>query len=155
MQLVDIYNGNDIHSDAVLKCIEFAYKNDLQAIPEGRYDIDGDALYVVISEYQTVSSERKVWEAHRQYVDLQMVIAGEELIEVSPLSEMTCGGYVPQKDFLPCDGKAKEKVWMKEGTGLLLFPEDGHKPGIQCQEPCHVKKAVFKIRCTRMNEEVS
>lgn len=154
MQLVDFHNSNEIQSDAVRQCIEFACKNNLQATPIGRYDIEGDAIYVAISEYQTVPSEMKEWEAHREYIDLQMIIEGEELIEVSPLSEMNCGEYVSQNDFLSCDGKAKEKVLMKEGTGLLLFPEDGHKPGVTHKETKYVKKAVFKIHRSKMNVEV-
>lgn len=153
MQLVDIHNLNEIHSDAVRQCIEYACKNNLQAAPIGRYDIDGDAIYVAISEYQTMPSEAKVWEAHKAYIDLQMIIDGEELVEVTPLSEMNCGEYVPQNDFLPCEGEAKEEVLLREGSGLLLFPEDGHKPGVIYKEAKHVKKAVFKIHCSRMNVE--
>ena len=150
MQLVDFHNSNEIQSDAVRKCIEFACKNNLQATPIGRYDIEGDAIYVAISEYQTVPSEVKVWEAHREYIDLQMIIEGEELIEVSPLSEMNYGEYVSQNDFLQCYGEAKEKVLLREGLGLLLCPEDGHKPGVIYKEAMHVKKAVFKIHRSRM-----
>lgn len=153
MQLIDIRDLDKIQSDAVRQCIEYACKNDLQATPIGRYDIDGDEIYVAISEYQTVSSEAKSWEAHKKYIDLQVVIEGEELIEVSPLSEMNCGEYVPENDFLPCDGEAKEKVLMREGTGLLLFPEDGHKPGVTYKDTKYVKKAVFKIHCSKMNVE--
>lgn len=154
MQLIDIRDLDNIQSDAVRQCIEYACKHDLQAAPIGRYDIDGDEIYVAISEYQTVSSEEKAWEAHKKYIDLQVVIEGEELIEVSPLSEMDCGEYVSQNDFLPCDGKAKEKVLLRKGVGLLLFPEDGHKPGVSYKEVKHVKKAVFKIYCSRMNVEL-
>lgn len=155
MQLVDIYNMENVQSDAVRQCIDFACRNSLQAKAAGRYDIDGDEIYVAISEYQTASSETKAWEAHREYVDLQLVIQGEELVEVSPLSKMSCGEYIPQRDFLPCNGSAEKKVLLRKGVGLILFPEDGHKPGVQNERPQQVKKAVFKIRCSRLVREKS
>jgi len=145
MQMIDMCGETVVDNKAISQCIEFVRKNDMQTLPLGKYEIDSQNVYVVISEYQTVESSNKVWEAHREYIDLQMMISGEELIQVSPIENMQCGKYIPENDFLQCEGKTSEEIIMKTGVGLLLYPEDVHKPGLISGSSQDVKKAVFKI----------
>lgn len=153
MQVINMYDKTEVYETTVCQCIEFVRTNDLQALPVGKYEIDDKRIYVVISEYQSVPSSDKVWEAHCEYVDLQVVISGEEMIQVSPIIDMQCGKYVPEDDFLPCEGIAKENIIMKAGVGVLLFPEDAHKPGVISRNAQLIKKAVFKIHKTYLDKD--
>ncbi|MBQ3640572.1 YhcH/YjgK/YiaL family protein, partial [bacterium] len=50
-------------------------------IKSGRYDIDG-INYVNIDEYKPKSIDMCRFEAHRKYIDIQMVLEGQEFIDV-------------------------------------------------------------------------
>jgi hypothetical protein len=49
-------------------------------VEPGRIEIDGNAIFALIQEYQTVPSEEKKPEAHRKYIDVQYVFQGSEII---------------------------------------------------------------------------
>jgi biofilm protein TabA len=67
----------------------------LSATPpaDGRHELAGPNLYVSISTYSTESPEEKAFEAHRRYIDIQVVLSGREtlywaaLASLAPLGE--------------------------------------------------------------------
>ena len=65
---------------------EYLARTDLSALPLGRTDIEGDDVYVMISEAETRSPEQVKFEAHRRYIDIQLVVRGQEAIGVTPVS---------------------------------------------------------------------
>ena len=52
----------------------------LRTLPAGKYPIDGDNIFALVSEYKTKSEAEGKLEAHRKYIDVQYVISGEELM---------------------------------------------------------------------------
>ncbi len=52
--------------------------------PDGRYSIDGDNLYYMVQHYTTKPVDQARFESHRKYIDIQVLLAGQELL-----------GYVP------------------------------------------------------------
>lgn len=129
----------------VLRALEYARSHDLSQLEKGRHDIDGDALYFNVAEYATGPSEERMYEAHRAYIDVHYMIRGEEQIEVALVSNMEQGEYEPEADYLPVSGKPAACVAMREGSFLVCYPEDGHKPGVQIRTSAAIKKAVFKV----------
>ena len=108
--------------------------------------MDENGIFVNISEYTTRLFEDSKWEAHKKYIDLQLVLDGVEKICVSDISKMESGEYNPDNDYLPCDGVAEVCYVLDKSTGILLMPEDAHMPGIGVENKTSiVKKAVFKI----------
>ena len=58
----------------ISKVIAFAAKNDLAALAPGRHELGGGA-YVNMLAYETKpETESPVFEAHKQYIDLQYII---------------------------------------------------------------------------------
>lgn len=128
------------------RCIDFAQENDLLSFEKGRHNIDGDALYVNIAEYTTTTPENRFWEAHRDYIDLHILLRGEERIDLGWTADMEQKEYVPADDFLPLCGEPNSHVELRPGDFLLCYPEDGHRTGVQVTKPTALKKAIFKIR---------
>lgn len=60
------------------KIFEFLEKNDVSKFENGRYDIDKDNLFLNIATYNTTTPENRVWEAHKEYIDVHMMIKGKE-----------------------------------------------------------------------------
>ena len=125
--------------------LDFALKNDLINLPKGKIILD-KKNYANVDEYST--KEFGEFEAHRKYIDIQIMLKGEEIIEVTNLENcLNSRGYIEEKDiefFENSNGKI-EKIILKENDFAILWPNDAHKPQIQIESSEKVKKIVLKI----------
>lgn len=122
----------------------FMNENDVQTIATGRYDLD-DECYVNVDEYET--RENYAFEAHRDYVDVQLMVDGEEMIFVESLTNgIENVPYSKEKDiaFYSCDKVSFGYVNLLSGNAVVLFPWDMHAP-CNAKEQRNNRKLVFKI----------
>ena len=133
-------------SPGIRKALEFMRDTPLTSLPLGRHAIDGDRVVAGIAEYATRDEFDSRWEAHRRHIDVQAVITGEELMGVAPLEALIVEPYDDANDILFATGQG-DYVRLTPGRFVVLFPHDGHMPGLQISEPAHVRKLVIKIRC--------
>ena len=60
------------------------YARDVAAdVADGRIEIDGERIYASVAGYETGSRAERRFEAHRRYIDVQVLLAGEETIDVA------------------------------------------------------------------------
>jgi YhcH/YjgK/YiaL family protein len=123
---------------------DYIHQVNVEAIPAGRYEIDGEAMYALVQEYNTKLKEQGIWEAHRRYIDLQYVVQGSEGIGYANINQLEQGEYDASRDFLPLHGEG-DLVTVHNGSFVLLLPEDAHMPGMAIGSPISVKKVVVKI----------
>ncbi len=113
----------------------------------GRYEIDGSNLFFMVNHYITKPSEEVLFEAHRDYADIQYVYEGEELIGVAPLLQgKEILPYDPEKDIAFYDVKEAEHYKAAADRLFILFPDDLHQPGVMTRMPEPVKKVVIKVK---------
>ena len=125
---------------------DYLRRTDLSKVEPGTYEIDGRKVYVMVQQYETKIREKGRWEAHRKYIDVQYVHKGEELFGYSNLRDLKAGTYDEAKDFLSLQGEGKGDFFIvREGTFVILLPQDGHMPGIAVTTPQPVKKFVVKV----------
>jgi YhcH/YjgK/YiaL family protein len=130
------------------KAFEYIRETDLKNIKPGKYEIDGENIFALISEYKTKSEQEGKLEAHRKYLDVQYVISGEEKMGYVPLhGQQILEPYKEENDIIFFTG---EKSFTKVSTGMfaIFFPEDVHMPGIRSGDSSLVKKLVIKVRTT-------
>ncbi|MGN6531894.1 MAG: YhcH/YjgK/YiaL family protein [Ginsengibacter sp.] len=127
----------------------FMKNNDLKKMAPGKYPIDGDNVFATVTEDPTKNFDKTNWESHRNYVDLQYVIAGEEKIGVYPVSKATVTKeYDEKKDV--ANYNAEGKIYdAKPGIFFLFFPSDAHRPGITPDGNLVDKKLVIKIKVAK------
>lgn len=120
----------------------------------GDHRLDGDDLVVKVMEYSTRERPQGVLETHRLFADLQVVLAGEEILEwFDRASLQATGPYDPSKDaiFYRIPSQVGTAVHLRPGLGALLLADDAHmgclRGGLTSQP---VRKAVVKIRLARM-----
>ena len=135
----------NIGHEGVRRAIEWARQHDLEALPNGRCDIEGDELYANVSEYDSKPFAECKFEAHKRYIDVQVVAAGIERIDSQDVAKCQAGEYAETGDFMLLDGLAATQVILEPGCFAVYFPEDAHKPGIAVDQPSHNKKCVFKV----------
>jgi YhcH/YjgK/YiaL family protein len=128
------------------KAFAFLKDNDLQTMAAGRYAIDGDNVYAMITENPTKNLDSTKWESHRNYIDLQSVIKGEEKIGVADITKLTVTmPYDASKDVANYAGDGKFYTALPN-TFFLFFPGDAHRPNITTNGNKPDKKIVIKIR---------
>ncbi len=133
--------------DRYAKAIQWLKDNDLAALENGKYEIDGKDVYANVMSYTTLPWEEAKYEAHENYSDIQYVVSGAETMTYAPSDTLTpTGPYDAQKDVIKFDNSNPGlKVPCQAGDFMIFFPWDGHKPKAASGEPCEVKKVVVKI----------
>jgi biofilm protein TabA len=133
-------------SQGFAKAFAFLRRPDLAALPDGKYQIDGDRVFALVQRYETAAAAAPRFEAHREYIDVQYLAAGAEVIGWAPLGAVKIGEeYDAAKDV--CFGLAAAWTPLRLGPGDLavLYPEDAHAPRLAAGAPCSVTKVVVKV----------
>ena len=96
-------------------------------------------------DYESKAFESVKMEAHRKYLDVQVVINGEEKVLKQDIAgiEPECE-YNDVKDVIFYAPKTFDSALMTEGTFGIMFPEDLHQC-VAVTTPITVRKIVFKI----------
>jgi len=97
-----------------------------------------------VSEYVTVNSDKRKWEAHDHLIDIHYVIRGEECIEWANRRDLTYTGKEPLQDVLRFEGEG-DRITLRSGMFCILFPDDAHKTKIAAGAQSSVIKAIVKI----------
>jgi YhcH/YjgK/YiaL family protein len=118
------------------------------ATPDGRHDIDGDAVFALVSTYATGPATEKRFETHRVYIDLQYVASGAERILHAPAHGLTIETpYDEAKDIaFYAEPKASSSLLLRTGDLAVFYPADAHKPGCMAGGRDEVWKVVVKVR---------
>jgi biofilm protein TabA len=130
------------------KAFTFLNNTDLSNLEVKRYDIDGNNLYALVSEYTSKNEDAADFEAHRKYIDIQYVISGKEIMEVTPLASLkkVLVPYDETKDieFMTVEKKSGHKA--DQTNFFIFFPSDAHRPGMKDGPNSPVKKIVIKLK---------
>lgn len=116
----------------------------------GKYELENGA-YLMVQEYETKSRLEAKYEAHKKFIDIQMVLKGEELIVVTPIEKMEpCDEYNEVKDVIHYKHNDEcTDYYIGSGDFLILFPEDIHMPGVCINGKSNVRKIVVKVPVNR------
>ncbi len=99
----------------------------ISSAEEMKYEIQGDDIYTIISTYNT--KEPHKFEAHREYIDIQCLLEGQEIIEYTALNGLTVDTpYDQEKDvafYLKTDSR-KTISHMIPGIFIAFFPHAWH-----------------------------
>lgn len=133
----------DIVSDKIL---DFLFNID-ENTPVGRYEID-EQSYANIEEYNTKAHENCFFEAHKKYIDIQLLLKGEERLDFTSNEGLDPReDYNPEKDIVFFNDKQESgTVKLTKDYFALLLPHDAHRPQMNStKNSLPVKKVVVKI----------
>ena len=129
--------------------IDYVLNTDLLALECKKHIIDGDNVFINRQSYIAKELENAFYESHQNYIDLQIVLSGNEGFEATDLSDKGLVESVPYnavKDVLKYENHADHPVKFTLNEGFaILFPEDIHMPGLNVDNK-QVEKAVIKIK---------
>ena len=136
----------DFLTEKIKACFTYAREHDLTTYEKGGYKINGDEFFVNIENYATVKREERFWEAHKAYLDIHILVKGEETIDINFIENMKLGEYKEADDFLPMEGDMHASVILKPGDFLICYPEDAHRTGVIATKVSDLKKGIFKVK---------
>lgn len=118
--------------------------------PAGRIYLSDDGLtYANVDEYKTKLHENCKLEAHKKYIDIQLLLSGVEELDYTSLDGLTVSEpYDESRDimFFASTDRVLNKVVLESGKFVLLYPHEAHQPQMAYKNvPSGVKKVVVKI----------
>ncbi len=115
----------------------------------GRHEVDGDNVYIIALDYDTHPVETAKSEAHKKYIDVMWIVSGKEQLGYYPTADHKniTMAYDESSDCLLADIE-KDTSYQQffAGNVVILFPEDGHAPGLDLDGTQHVQKLIAKVR---------
>ena len=124
------------------KLIDFTLAHDLNALPAGRNEIDGDLAWMNVNVAPLVP-ETDLYERHMEHLDLQIPLDAGEIITVKPVEELEWD-FEGETGFT--HGPAGTELHMVPGTFAVFFPGDAHNCGISQDGQTSCRKLVGKAR---------
>ena len=131
-------------NERIAKGFDFLRTTDLDSLPSGKHDIEGDTIFALVQEYQTKPLEDCKLESHKKYIDIQFVIRGEEMMGVTTQNNQKIIEVNEEKDYTFYEGTTS-LVRVSKGMFTIFFPDDLHQPCVQTESAAEVKKVVIKV----------
>jgi biofilm protein TabA len=124
--------------------MEFLLRPDLKELPIGKYEMDGDRVYAMVSRDPGRRKEDALLETHERYIDIQLVLAGTDDMGWKPkaLCRQPSGEYDPKNDIQFFADEPDAWLSVRSGAFVIFFPEDAHMPLIASGQ---LHKIVVKV----------
>ena len=131
-------------NEGFAKAIEFLLRPDLKDLLVGKYEIDGDLVYAMVSKGPGRKKEDALLETHERYIDIQLVLTGTDDMGWKPksLCKQPSGEYDQEKDVQFFTDEPDSWLSTKSGAFAIFFPEDAHMPLISSGQ---LHKVVVKV----------
>ncbi len=139
---IGLYKGINKNLDTA---IDYILKNDLSSLPMGQANLDGSQVYINIMEANTGPLETRNYEMHKKYMDIQIDLAGVEIIHTGNMDDMVIESYDETADFGAVRCGLLASCTIGPGNFIICMAGEPHKPGIAASEDTLLKKAVFKV----------
>ena len=117
-------------------------------IADGSYKFDGDSFYVNVFTYKSKKEAECCFEKHKKYIDIQVVLDGEEIIGFESEDKLSAtADELDGKDYMLFSlNEEYDRLILKKGDFVIFFPHEPHAPAIAVNDDISaVRKAVFKI----------
>lgn len=128
------------------RAFDFLLATQLDDLPTGRVEIDGDDIFAIVADGPTRLPAECRYESHRRYLDIQLVVAGEELMGYAPVSRLqVVEDFTLENDYAFYEGEGVDML-VPAGWFALFMPQDAHRPSMAIDHrPKRVRKVVIKV----------
>ena len=126
------------------QAFEFLGRPDLKELPVATYAIDGERVYAMVARDPGREKEDSLLEAHEQYIDIQLVLAGTDTMgwKAKSLCRQPFSDYDQKADLQFFTDEPDAWLPTQSGMFAIFFPEDAHMPLISSGQ---IHKIVVKI----------
>lgn len=113
----------------------------------GKNVIDGDKLYFNCPDApMTKELKDGFFESHKQYIDIHVVIDGEENLGYVPRTEsVVTKEYDLAGDYEILDGEIKNMFHLTPERFIMFFPDEPHMALLKVKDVKQIRKVIFKV----------
>lgn len=133
----------------ICQAIDYVRKNISTDSPAGKYIIAGDNVWVMVFDTTTRSADEALPEYHEKYLDVQIVLSGQEgmAFSLQPPHTESVEDKLEESDIAFIKTPNDENmIVMNKGDFIIFYPGEVHKPLCMLSGgAAPVKKAVLKI----------
>lgn len=125
--------------------IQYLENLDSGNLVEGKNEIQGDDLFLVLQNNILNAEPTETYEYHKKYIDLHIPVEGEEAMVYGYGNNKEIKEYDSEDDYglINCD--LKQIFEVTENTFCLFLPDEAHEPNIKTSRCEKIKKYVIKI----------
>lgn len=126
------------------RAFDYMRDTDLHALAPGHYLIAGDDLFVIVEHVSSKTKEMAKLEAHRRYIDIQLVLGGDEQMGWKPLADCLnpVSEHSEEKDIRFFHDAPVSWIAVPPDHFCIFFPEDAHAPLVGGGQ---IRKVIFKV----------
>ena len=119
----------------------------MESYEPGVYPLSNDGRIVISATVTTHDGETARLEAHRNYLDIQYVLEGEEYMGWAPTDTLDVAvPYSAEKDISLHSGDC-QFIHIPAGYCYIVFPEDAHAPAVHLNgKACTAQRMVIKLK---------
>lgn len=108
--------------------------------------LDEDNVWANVIEINHVPNNAKVFEAHREFLDIHYILSGEEKFGYANIDRLrTKQPYNAVDDYELLEGETNILL-LKKGDFMITFPEDAHIPDFEKTNDDKLVRVVVKVR---------
>ncbi len=107
--------------------VRWLHETDPETLEPGRTNIDGEKVYAIMSENRLEPKE-PVFEVHRRYADIQIILRGREGFRYGREGKELSGK--PENDVWFCEADRQVPFELEEGGFTVFLPGEAHAPGL-------------------------
>lgn len=133
--------------DRVMRAVTYLMSVDVKAVPIGEKQIVNDDFFYSIQSYVTKPAEQCKLESHRKYIDIQIMVEGQETMDIVDISRLTVKEeYDSVKDVMFWNiPLCMARTTLSAGDCVVLYPENAHRGAVSYKEDINVLKIVGKV----------
>jgi YhcH/YjgK/YiaL family protein len=126
------------------RVFDYIRDTNLYALPPGRYNLAGDELIAIVEQVSGRTKAMAQLETHRRYIDIQLILEGDETMGWKPLTDCynPVAEYSIDRDIRFFLDAPASWIPVPPDHFCIFFPEDAHAPLVGTG-PIH--KVIFKI----------
>lgn len=131
------------------EAFEFFNNRDLVNLKPGTYVIDSGNVIATVVEGPTKNIQDIMWEAHKDFNDLQYVITGKASMGVAPVTDNAATVTIPythSSDIMHFTNDNGQYYDADPGVFFIFSPQEMHRPAIRVPESNKIKRIVIKVR---------
>jgi YhcH/YjgK/YiaL family protein len=149
-ELYTQYHNNKIYWD---EAFNFLKTHDVKTLAPGKYNIDSGNVFAIVSEGVSKIKDSVLWEAHRDFNDLQYIISGKAEMGITPIDDPNVKITVPyskEEDIQHFTVNEGDKYYPADSSTFFIFsPKEMHRPAIRVDGGNPIKKIVIKVRVSK------
>lgn len=138
---------NEEMARRVNEAVKYLTELDVSEEDAGKKVVVNDKFFYSILSYNTKPANECKLESHRKYIDIQIIVDGEESIEVVDISKLKVKEcYDEEKDVIFWRNPNRmAKCTLRAGDYIVLYPENAHRGAVTIKQTNRVLKIVGKV----------